>query len=247
MQLCVCVYRVSRSVTLILCLTSCLSVELHFVCLCSKRKASRNAGSPWTTGDSCTSKIRWYGILTHTYTHQKGSSIGIGLYFKLLDAWVTMVQFLLSQYTNSSLVWNRHLVPNYDWIQAAENLAIKNVNFIQYLHHASTAVSVCIDMCAWLTCQQCEKWTMVNAQVCVCVCKPCWKLVSCESHCTWDLAKHLRQPGTDPNKCLPFGAWRSPSVSVSTLKVSSRGWIIISSNCDFEFKFVTVEQHKYCS
>lgn len=54
------------------------------VCLRSKPKASRSAGSLWTTDGSCTSKIRWYGTLTHTYTD---FGTGVSLYFKpVVDA-----------------------------------------------------------------------------------------------------------------------------------------------------------------
>lgn len=44
------------------CLTLCLSTHL-----CSKQKASKNAGSPWTNDGLCTSKIHWYD--SHAYIH----------------------------------------------------------------------------------------------------------------------------------------------------------------------------------
>lgn len=46
------------------CLTVCLSTHL-----CSKQKASKNAGSPWTNDDSCTSRIHWYDNHKYMYTH----------------------------------------------------------------------------------------------------------------------------------------------------------------------------------
>ena len=69
-------FRLSRPMSdgFLLCFCCC---RFCFFCPCSRRKASRNAGSLWTTGDSCTTKIHWYGVPTHnhpppTQTHRTG-------------------------------------------------------------------------------------------------------------------------------------------------------------------------------
>lgn len=178
MQLCFCIKfpALSQSLSLSHLMSDCFP---QLVCLCSKQKASRNVGSPWTTGDSCTSKIHWYVIFTDTYSYQKYSSIGISLYFKHLDAWVTMVQFLghnipsavgfgteihFQIITKSKLPSilthkNNLYFSSAYWFLMCENFDYKQRLYISYQHNS---VGLYRYKHAWLTCQQCERWTVVN-------------------------------------------------------------------------------------